>query len=72
MEFKAGSLVRARNRDWVVMPSSDEKLVLLKPLGGSEDEITAYYRGDNKYLPGSNPLTDLQRQVRIGDRHGQC
>ena len=43
MEFKAGSLVRARNRDWVVMPSSDEKLVLLKPLGGSEDEITGVY-----------------------------
>jgi len=40
MKFKAGSLVTARNRDWVVLPSNNDKLVLLKPLGGSEEEIT--------------------------------
>jgi len=43
MKFKAGSLVSARNRDWVVLPSNDDKLVLLKPLGGSEEEITGIY-----------------------------
>ncbi|MBL7113791.1 MAG: DEAD/DEAH box helicase [Bacteroidales bacterium] len=43
MKFKAGSLVTARNRDWVVLPSNDDKLVLLKPLGGSEEEITGIY-----------------------------
>ena len=43
MEFKPGALVKARNRDWVVLPSNDEKLVLLKPLGGSEEEITGIY-----------------------------
>ncbi|MFC1533651.1 helicase-related protein [Thermodesulfobacteriota bacterium] len=43
MKFQAGSLVRARNRDWVVLPSNDENLVLLKPLGGSEEEITGIY-----------------------------
>ncbi len=43
MRFKAGSLVSARNRDWVVLPSNDDKLVLLKPLGGSEEEITGIY-----------------------------
>jgi superfamily II DNA or RNA helicase len=43
MDFKAGALVRARNRDWVVLPSNDVDLVLLKPLDGSEDEITGIY-----------------------------
>ena len=43
MKFKAGSLVSARNRAWVVLPSNDDKLVLLKPLGGSEEEITGIY-----------------------------
>lgn len=43
MKFKAGSLVSARNRDWVVLPSNDDKLVLLKPLGGSEEETTGIY-----------------------------
>jgi superfamily II DNA or RNA helicase len=43
MEFKAGALVKVRNRDWVVLPSNDENLVLLKPLGGSEDEVTGVY-----------------------------
>jgi len=43
MKFKPGSLITARNRDWVVLPSNDAKLVLLKPLGGSEEEITGIY-----------------------------
>lgn len=43
MEFKAGALVHARNRDWVVLPSNSEDLVLLKPLDGSEEEITGIY-----------------------------
>ncbi|MBF0102564.1 MAG: DEAD/DEAH box helicase [Desulfobacterales bacterium] len=43
MQYKSGALVRVRNRDWVVLPSLNEKLVLLKPLGGSEEEITGIY-----------------------------
>jgi len=43
MSFSPGSLVKVRNRDWVVMPSDDENLLVIKPLGGSEDEITGIY-----------------------------
>ncbi len=35
-----GSLVRVRRRDWVVLPGSDEDLVQLRPIGGTEDETT--------------------------------
>ncbi|MBU1086180.1 MAG: DEAD/DEAH box helicase [Candidatus Omnitrophica bacterium] len=43
MEYKAGALVRARDRDWIILPSNNPDLVLLKPLGGSDDEITGIY-----------------------------
>lgn len=33
-----GSLVRARDREWVVLPESTDDLLVLRPLGGSEDE----------------------------------
>ncbi len=42
-KFNPGSLVRLRNREWVVLPSSNEDLLLIKPLGGSEEESTAIY-----------------------------
>ena len=41
--FQPGSLVKLRNREWVVMPSNDEDLLVIKPLGGSEDETTGIY-----------------------------
>lgn len=38
MGFGVGTLVRARGREWVVLPGSEEELLLLRPLGG-EGEI---------------------------------
>jgi superfamily II DNA or RNA helicase len=38
-----GSLVRARGREWVVLPSQDEEILLLRPLGGTEREATGIY-----------------------------
>lgn len=35
--------MQACSRDWVVLPSPQDDLVLLKPLGGSEEEITGIY-----------------------------
>ena len=43
MAYSPGTLVTLRERDWVVMPSGDSELLLLKPLGGSEEEITGVY-----------------------------
>jgi len=42
-DFQPGSLVRLRNREWVVMPSGEDDLLLVKPLGGSDDETTGIY-----------------------------
>ena len=86
MEFKAGSLVTARNRDWIVLPSNDDKLVLLKPLGGSEEEITGVYLplafAEDKIesadfpFPSANDLGDissarlLYNSTRLSFRNG--
>lgn len=43
MKYQAGALVRVRERDWVVLPSNNEDLLLLKPLAGSDEEITGIY-----------------------------
>lgn len=42
-KYQPGSLVRLRNREWVVMPSMQEDLLIIKPLGGTEDETTGIY-----------------------------
>ena len=43
MSFAVGSLVRARKREWVVLPESDEQMLMLRPLGGRDDEIAGIY-----------------------------
>ena len=37
--YPPGSLVNARGRDWVVQPCAMPKVLRLRPLGGSEDDI---------------------------------
>lgn len=39
--YAAGSLVHARGRDWVVLPDSDPTMLVLRPLGGGDDDIAA-------------------------------
>jgi superfamily II DNA or RNA helicase len=44
IQFQPGKLVSLRGRDWIVLPSDDPDLLVVKPLGGSDDEITGIYR----------------------------
>lgn len=43
-EYPVGSLVRVRERDWVVLPSDDADILCLRPLSGSESEICGIHR----------------------------
>lgn len=38
-----GELVTARGREWVVQPSLDPEVLVLKPLGGTEEEIARIF-----------------------------
>ena len=40
-----GSIVRCRNRDWVLLPSDDANVYVLRPLTGATDEVVAVHKG---------------------------
>ncbi|MBI3915847.1 MAG: DEAD/DEAH box helicase [Betaproteobacteria bacterium] len=41
--LQPGKLISLRGREWIVLPSEDNDLLIVKPLGGSDDEITGIY-----------------------------
>ncbi|MCS7265702.1 MAG: DEAD/DEAH box helicase [Armatimonadetes bacterium] len=41
--YAPGTLVYARERHWVVLPSDDELILRLRPLGGTDEEICGIY-----------------------------
>ena len=43
MTYSVGSLVQARGREWVVLPDSSADFLLLRPLGGTDQEIAGVY-----------------------------
>lgn len=51
--YQPGKLVSMRGRDWIVLPSNDPDLLVVKPLGGSDDEIAGIYLPLN--IPADKP-----------------
>jgi superfamily II DNA or RNA helicase len=39
LSFSPGSLVRARGREWIVLPNAAENLLRLRPLSGAESDV---------------------------------
>jgi hypothetical protein len=62
--YAIGSLVRARGREWVVLPESGPDLLMLRPLGGIEEEVTGVYLPIEPVEPASFALPDPSR---VGD-----
>ncbi len=68
MSYTVGSLVRVRGREWVVLPESTDELLLLRPLGGSDDEITGICTALEAVEPATFALPDPSK---VGD-HRSC
>ncbi|MCX8005978.1 MAG: SNF2-related protein, partial [Burkholderiaceae bacterium] len=78
--FAVGALVRARGREWVVLPESTADMLVLRPLGGTDDEITGVYLPLEPVEPARFALPDparpgdarscrlLREAVRLGFR----
>jgi len=64
MSFAIGSLVKARGREWVVLPESGEQMLVLRPLGGTEDEVTGIYVPLERVDPAHFDLPD---PAQLGD-----
>lgn len=82
LTYSAGSLVTARGREWVVLPESDPDLLVLRPLGGSDDDVAAVFpavetvQGAEFAPPEPSDLGDqraaglLRTALRVGFRSG--
>ncbi len=57
MSYSPGNLITYRNRDWMVLPSSDPEILMVKPLGASDEETTGIYLplavGNEKIKPAT-------------------
>jgi superfamily II DNA or RNA helicase len=69
MSFSVGSLVHARGREWVVLPDSepDKELLVLRPLGGSDDEVTGVYTGLEPVTAARFAAPDPERDLGSHD-----
>ena len=43
MTFTVGALVRVRGREWVILPDSTDGVLMVRPLGGTDDEVTGIF-----------------------------
>ena len=55
MAFQAGSLVAARGREWVVLPDSTDDFLILRPLGGTDDDVAAILPAVERVTAASFP-----------------
>ncbi|MGJ6980683.1 helicase-related protein [Aestuariimicrobium soli] len=53
--YAVGSLVAARGREWVVLPDSSDEFLVLRPLGGSDDDIAGVLPAIEQVRPASFP-----------------
>ncbi len=61
MTYAVGSLVKARGREWVVLPESEPDLLVLRPLGGTEEEVTGICTALERIEPATFALPDPAR-----------
>jgi len=64
MSFAVGSLVKARGREWVVLPGADDELLIVRPLGGIDEEVTGIHLGLEAVEPAQFDLPD---PTKVGD-----
>lgn len=55
-----GTIVRCRNRDWVLLPSDREDIHLLRPLAGAIDEVVAIHKGLADLIGYESPAERLK------------
>jgi superfamily II DNA or RNA helicase len=80
--YAPGSLVSARGREWVVLPESAADMLVLRPLGGSDDDVAALFPAFEKVSAATFDPPDpadlgnaeaaglLRSALRIGFRSG--
>ena len=71
--FTSGALVNARGREWVVLPESTADLLMLRPVGGLDEEVTGVLPAVEPVesatfrLPGREDLGDFTSGLLLRD-----
>ena len=60
---KPGALVQARGREWVVLPESTDELLMLRPVGGLDEEVTGL-------LPAVEPVESATFRLPVREDLG--
>ncbi len=77
VDFAVGGLVRARGREWVVLPNTTPDFLLLQPLGGGPDDVVGVFPDEGVEpatfpVPAADDLGDaastelLRTALRVG------
>jgi superfamily II DNA or RNA helicase len=61
--MKPGTIVRCRERDWVLLPSDNNDVYLLRPLAGTTDETVAVHRVLSQILGFRLPSEVVKQSV---------
>ena len=70
LPFQSGALVHAPGREWVVLPESTAELLMLRPVGGLDEEVTGVLPAVEPVesatfrLSGRKDLGDVRRAPR--------
>lgn len=59
IDVAVGSLVRARGREWVVLPGTSSDFLLLQPLGGGPDDVVGAFP-DEGVTSATFPLPEVR------------
>ncbi len=60
---KPGTLIHARGREWVVLPESTDELLIARPVGGLDEEVTGI-------IPAIEPVQSAEFQLPTRDDVG--
>ena len=66
--WTSGSLVRARGREWLVLPESSDSRLIVRPVGGLDEEVTGILPAIESVESATFELPDPER---FGD-HNAC
>jgi len=59
-EYATGALVRARGREWVVLPDSKPDFLVLRPLGGGHDDAAGIFPALEAVEPATFPSPTVE------------
>ena len=60
MQIQPGSIVRCRNRDWVVLPTATDEVWSLRPLTGTDDDVVQIHQGLSNLIGSALPFERVE------------